>query len=387
MIPYGKQDINQADVDAVIEVLKSDFITQGPQVPLFEKTLLDYCGAKYAIAVNSGTSALHLACLALGLGEGDWLWTSPISFVASANCALYCGAKVDFVDIDPRTYNLSPIALEEKLIQAEKEKRLPKIVIPVHLSGQSCDMKAIRALADKYKFRIIEDASHAIGGRYCDEAIGNCRFSDLTVFSFHPVKIVTTAEGGAVMTNDKALAEKISRFRNHGITRDQEFMTEPAHGCWYYEQIDLGYNYRMTDLQAALGVSQMSRLDEFVERRHVLINSYNDRLKSLPLTLPYQLDDTYTASHLYIVRLQLKNISLSHKQVFERLRDCGIGVNLHYIPIYKQPYYRSMVCAKGVYPCAEEYYSEAISLPMFHLLSCDQMDKVVGALEDILGGS
>ncbi len=384
MIPYGKQAIDQADIDAVVDVLKSDFLTQGPAVPRFEKSLVDYTGARHAVAVNSATSALHIACLALGLGEGDWLWTTPVTFVASANCGRYCGAKVDFVDIDPHTYNLCPRALEEKLALAAEENRLPKIVVPVHLSGQACDMVAIRRLAEHYDFRIIEDASHAIGGRYRGEPIGNCRYSDVTVFSFHPVKIVTTAEGGAALTNDSAVAAKMARYRSHGITREQEFMTEAKHGGWYYEQVELGFNYRMTDLQAALGCSQMARLDQFVDARHALRARYNQLLSVLPVTLPAQIKDAYTASHLYIIRLRLEAISLSHAQVFELLRERGIGVNVHYIPLYRQPYYRSPAFARQTYPCAEAYYAEAISLPMYHSMSREQLHKVVDTLCEIL---
>lgn len=384
MIPYGKQDINQADIDAVVDVLKSDFLTQGPQVPLFEDALKKHTGAKHAVAVNSGTSALHIACLALGLGKGDWLWTTPITFVASANCGLYCGAQVDFVDIDPRTYNLSVSALEEKLALAEKENRLPKIVVPVHLAGQACEMRAIKTLADRYGFSIIEDASHAIGGRYENDPIGNCRYADITVFSFHPVKIVTTAEGGAALTNDPSIAEKLELYRCHGITRDENLMTGESDGPWYYQQVALGFNYRMTDLQAALGVSQMSRIDAFVKNRHSLMQQYNTALSALPITLPKQMDNTYTACHLYIIRLNLNEITLTHRQVFEALRGKGVGVNLHYIPVYKQPYYQNMDYMGGRYPNAESYYAEAISLPIFSLMSDDDLSKVVRDLKDIL---
>ncbi|ART79738.1 UDP-4-amino-4,6-dideoxy-N-acetyl-beta-L-altrosamine transaminase [Oceanisphaera avium] len=301
MIPYGRQDINQADIDAVIEILKSDFLTQGPKVPLFEKTVADYVGSDHAVAVNSATSALHIACLALGLGPGDWLWTSPITFVASANCGLYCGAQVDFVDIDPRTYNLCAKELEKKLITAKQNGTLPKVVIPVHFSGQSCDMQAIHALSKRYGFKIIEDASHAIGGKYKKEPIGNCRYSDITVFSFHPVKIITTAEGGMAMTNNPQLAEKMQLYRSHGITRDPSFMTHEPDGSWYYQQIELGYNYRMTELQAALGISQMQRLDGFITQRHKLAQRYNELLADLPITLPWQHVDSDSSWHLYVI--------------------------------------------------------------------------------------
>lgn len=384
MIPYGKQDINQQDIDSVLDVLKSDFLTQGPQVPAFENALIEHTGAGYALAVNSATSALHIACLALGLGQGDWLWTSPVTFVASANCGLYCGAKVDFVDIDPDTYNMCPKRLEEKLIKAKADGKLPKVVVPVHLCGQPCDMAAIGKLAKEYGFRVIEDASHAIGGRYQDQPIGNCEYSDITVFSFHPVKIVTTAEGGAALTNSKELADKMTLLRSHGITRDPELMQGESHGGWYYQQVDLGFNYRMTELQAALGVTQMQRLDEFVAARHVLSKRYNEILAGLPIVLPYQLEDTYSGLHLFVIRLKVDEISLTHKQVFDALRENGIGVNLHYIPVHTQPYYQSMGFSAGDYPESENYYREAISLPMFHTMTIEQQDQVKVVLEKVL---
>ncbi len=384
MIPYGKQDISQQDIDSVVDVLKSDFLTQGPQVPAFESALTEHSGAQYALAVNSATSALHIACLALGLGEGDWLWTTPVTFVASANCGLYCGAKVDFVDIDSATYNMCPKKLEQKLVTAKATGTLPKVVVPVHLCGQPCDMESIAKLAKEYGFKVIEDASHAIGGQYHEQPIGNCKYSDITVFSFHPVKIVTTAEGGAALTNQKELADKMALLRSHGITRDPEMMTEASHGGWYYQQVDLGFNYRMTELQAALGVSQMQRLDDFVAARHVLSKRYNEILSALPLVLPYQLKDTYSGLHLFVIRLKLDEISLTHKQVFEALRDNGIGVNLHYIPVHTQPYYQSMGFAEGDFPESESYYKEAISLPMFHSMTIEQQDLVKVALEKVL---
>lgn len=380
MIPYGRQDITQADIDAVVEVLHSDFLTQGPQVPLFEQKLADYCGAKHAVAVNSATSALHLACLALGLGPDDWLWTSPITFVASANCGLYCGARVDFVDINPRTYNLCPRALEQKLIVAEREGRLPKIVVPVHLCGEPCDMQAIYALAQRFGFKIIEDASHAVGGKYRGEPIGNCRYSDVTVFSFHPVKIITTAEGGTAMTNDDALAERMALLRSHGITRDRARMTHEPDGPWYYEQVDLGFNYRMTELQAALGISQMDRLDNYVARRHELACRYDVLLAGLPVTTPWRHEENYSGLHLYVIRLQLSGRARTHRNVFESLREQGVGVNLHYIPIHTQPYYQAMGFRAGDFPEAERYYTEAISLPMYPGLSDAQLQSVAKAL-------
>lgn len=384
MIPYGRQDITQADIDAVVEVLHSTNLTQGPAVPRFEQAVLSHCQVKHALAVNSATSALHIACLALGLGPGDWLWTTPITFVASANCGLYCGAQVDFVDIDPRTYNLCPKALEQKLIAAEKVGRLPKIVVPVHLCGQPCDMQAIHALAQRFGFKIIEDASHAIGGKYLGEPVGNCRFSDITVFSFHPVKIITTAEGGMALTNDDKLAERLGLLRSHGITRDPALMTQDMDGPWYYQQVALGYNYRMTDLQGALGASQMNRLEQYVARRHELARRYDELLKDLPLTTPWQHPDGYSGLHLYVIRLQLDKIQKTHLQVFEALRAKDILVNLHYIPVHTQPYYQMMGFAVGQFPEAERYYTEVISIPMYPALSEAQQETVVDAIRCVL---
>ena len=384
MIPYGRQDINQQDIDAVVDVLQSDFLTQGARVPAFEQSVIQACGADYAVAVNSATSALHIACLALGLGKGDWLWTTPNTFVASANCGLYCGAKIDFVDIDPRTYNLCAVELEKKLVVAEQTGKLPKVVIPVHFSGQPCNMQAIHALAQKYGFKIIEDASHAIGGNYQGEPIGNCRYSDITVFSFHPVKIVTTAEGGVAVTNNSELAEKLNLLRSHGITRDEHLMTKPMDGPWYYQQIDLGFNYRMTDMQAALGVSQMQRLHLFVARRHALATRYNQLLQDLSITLPWQHTDSYSGMHLYVIRLQLDKINKNHLEVFQGLRDAGILVNVHYIPVHLQPCYRAMGFVQGQFPQAEQYYSEAISLPMYPTLTDAQQDSIVSTLRELL---
>lgn len=384
LIPYGRQDITDRDIDEVVAVLKSDFLTQGPMVPQFENVVAEYCGAKYALAVNSATSALHIACLALGLHEGDQLWTTPITFVASANCGLYCGAKVDFVDIDPRTYNLCPEALSQKLEKAEREGNLPKIVVAVHLSGQPCDMEAIKKLSDQYGFYIIEDASHAIGGKYKNRPIGNGEYSDITIFSFHPVKIITTGEGGMALTNDAKIAAKMDLLRSHGITRDTKLMANEPDGAWYYEQIDLGFNYRMTDLQAALGLSQIQRLDDYVSQRHILAHRYDTLLAELPLVLPWQHPDSYSGLHLYIVRLNLDQISSSHKRIFDQLREQEIGVNLHYIPIYRQPYYAQFGYSRSDFPQAEAYYSEAISIPMFATLTEDQQDIVCQTLEELL---
>ncbi len=384
MIPYGRQDITQADIDAVVAVLRSDHLTQGPQVPLFEQAVASHVGAKHGLAVNSATSALHIACKALGMGPGDWLWTSPVTFVASANCALYCGAQVDFVDIDPRTYNLCPQALERKLKVAQEQGKLPKVVVPVHLCGQPCDMEAIHALSLQYGFKIIEDASHAIGGRYQGEFIGNGRFSDITVFSFHPVKIITTAEGGMAMTNSDELAHKMALLRSHGITRDPAHMTHEPDGPWYYQQIDLGYNYRMTELQAALGLSQMTRLDSYVASRHTLARRYDVLLADLPITLPWQHPDSYSGLHLYVVRLQLDKLTQTHRQVFEALRAQGIGVNLHYIPVHTQPHYQRMGFKSADFPESQNYYAQAISLPMYQTLTEEQQDRVVAVLKSVL---
>lgn len=383
-IPYGRQSITDDDIQAVIEALKSDWITQGPAIDRFENVVAQYCGAKYAVAVNSATSALHIACLAAELGPGDILWTSPNTFVASANCGLYCGAEVDFVDTDPISYNISVSELEKKLEKGKKDGKLPKVVIPVHFAGQSCEMLKIAELANRYGCTVIEDASHAIGGRYLETPVGSCDYSDITVFSFHPVKIVTTGEGGMVLTNRKDLYERLIRLRSHGITRDPEFMEGESHGPWYYQQIELGFNYRMTDIQAALGTSQMKRLDEFVARRHVLVERYNDELNDLPVTLPRQRPDTYSAFHLYVIRLKLDEINQTHREVFESLRSSAIGVNLHYIPVHTQPYYKRLGFNSGDFPEAEKYYSEAISLPLYPELSDEDQSRVISTLKEVV---
>jgi UDP-4-amino-4,6-dideoxy-N-acetyl-beta-L-altrosamine transaminase len=386
MIRYGQQSINQDDIDAVVKVLTSVNLTQGPTIPAFEGKVAELTGAAHAVAVNSATSALHIACMALELGPGDRLWTSPNTFVASSNCALYCGASVDFVDGDPRTYNMSPAALEAKLIEAERSGTLPKIVVPVHLSGQSCEMEAIHALGQKYGFRIIEDASHAIGGSYQGQPVGNGRYSDITVFSFHPVKIITTAEGGMALTNDDLLAQRLGLYRSHGITRDPELMTKEMEGPWYYQQVALGYNYRMTDIQAALGLSQLTRLTQFIARRHEIADRYQELLADLPLTLPWQHPDSHSAYHLYVIRLQLDKIAVSHRAVFEALRARDIMVNLHYIPVHTQPFYQKMGFKEGDFPEAEAYYREAISIPMHPSLSDDDQIFVADALRQALAG-
>ena len=380
MIPYGRQDINQADIDAVVNVLRSDFLTQGPVVPAFENAVAMHCGVRHAVAVNSATSALHIACLALGVANGDIVWTSPITFVASANCARYCGADVDFVDIDPLTYNMSVECLRAKLEAAQKIGKLPKVVIPVHLCGQSCDMAAIHALGQQYGFKIIEDASHSIGGTYRGEPVGNCRFSDITVFSFHPVKIITTGEGGMAVTNDDKLASHMARLRTHGITRDPAEMTHAPDGPWYYQQLELGLNYRLTDIHAALGLSQMKRLDSFVSTRNQIANRYTKMLANLPVTVQLQPSDVYSAFHLYVIRLLLPKTKKTHREVFEALRATGIGVNLHYIPVYRQPYYGRMGFNPLHFPESEGYYAEAISIPMYSGITEDQQDQVVVAL-------
>ena len=388
MIPYGRQDISEDDIDAVCEVLKSDFLTQGPKVPAFEEAVRLKVGAKHAVAVNSATSALHISCLALGLGADDILWTSPITFVASANCALYCGAKVDFVDIDPETYNLSVEQLELKLEDAERLNQLPKILVCVHFSGQSCDMERIWELSLKYGFFVIEDASHAIGGKYKNRYIGGCAYSHITVFSFHPVKIVTTAEGGLATTNDPVLAKNLMLLRSHGITRNEQEMKRQSDGPWYYEQIALGFNYRMTELQGALGISQLERLDEFVARRNKLADRYDHLFRDLPVELPRQRLDSYSARHLYVVRLQFENREM-HRLFFNLMRSNGVGVNLHYIPVHLQPVYREMGFTEGNYPEAEKYYVEAVSLPLFSSMTDSQQDEVVNVIKlalDILRG-
>jgi len=385
MIPYGRQDISQDDIDVVVKVLQSDFLTQGPMVPKFEQAVAQYCGAQFAVAVNSATSALHIACLALDLGPGDTLWTSPNTFVASANCALYCGAKIDFVDIDPLTYNMSVEHLAHKLVEAKKTNTLPKIVVPVHFAGQSCDMKAIKALAQEYGFFIIEDASHAIGGKYLNEPVGNCKYSDVTVFSFHPVKIITTAEGGMAMTNNPTLASNLQRYRSHGISTNQADMSpRPSDEIWNYQQIKLGLNYRMTDIQAALGLSQMNRIDEFIAKRHVIAKRYNEALINLPIKTPWQLPDTCSAYHLYPICLETNQINKTQREVYDEIIAAGISVNLHYIPVYRQPYYEALGFKKDYCPNAEAYFKSVLTIPMYSALTANQQSHCCYVLNDIL---
>lgn len=384
MIPYGRQTISDADVEAVVRVLHSDFLTQGPEVPLFEKTIADYCGARFGVAVNSATSALHIACMALGVGPGDVVWTSPITFVASANCARYCGADVDFVDIDPVTYNLCPQKLADKLKHAEASGRLPKVIVPVHFSGLPCDMASIHALAQQYGIRVIEDASHAIGGSYQGEKIGNCRYSDITVFSFHPVKIITTAEGGLATTQSADLAQKMQDFRSHGITRDATRLQLTSEGAWYYEQHALGFNYRMTEMQAALGSSQFAHLDAWVDRRHLLADVYDKELSNLPLVLPQRSAQSRSGLHLYVVQVDEGRAKQSRRAVFDALRSSGVGVNVHYIPVHLQPDYQRLGFSQGQFPLSEAYYARCISLPMFVGLDDDTLHTVIRALQKIL---
>ena len=382
MIPYGRQEIIQADIEAVEKVLKSDWITQGPVIEKFEQAVAGYSGAVHGVAVNSATSALHSACLALDLGPRDRLWTSPNTFVASANCALYCGANIDFVDIDPGTFNMSITALEAKLREAEISGLLPKIVIPVHFAGQSCDMRAIRSLADHYGFRIIEDASHAIGGRYLDDPVGSCSYSDITVFSFHPVKIITTGEGGMALTNDPELADRMRCLRNHGITRDPALMSREPEGPWCYQQIQLGHNFRLTDMQAALGLSQLVRLDEYVRYRNEIASKYDELLSEFPVELQVRNSNSYSAFHIYVIRLKLNESGRTRHEVYSRMRASGIGVNVHYIPVHTQPYYQALGFKQGDFPEAELYYANALTLPIFPGLTDAEQRTVVETLHE-----
>lgn len=382
LIPYGRQHIDKADIAAVVEALQSDWLTQGPAIARFERAVADRCGARHAVAVSNATAALHLACLALGLGRGDSLWTSPNTFVASANCALYCGATVDFVDIDPGTLNLSPLALEEKLHSSSAAGTLPKVLVPVHFGGQPCEMERISTLATAYGCGVIEDASHAIGARYRGKPTGCCEYSDITVFSFHPVKIMTTGEGGMLLTNRDDLYEKLMLLRTHGITRDAGKMTRAPEGYWYYEQTELGFNYRITDLQAALGFSQLARLDDFLDRRRQLVARYRDLLQDLPVGVQENAESTQSAFHLFPIRIDAERAGVDRATVFGRLRDRGIGVNVHYIPVHTQPYYAARGFRRGQFPQAELYYAQAISLPLYFGLSDDDQNRIVKALRE-----
>ena len=386
MIYYGKQDINEADIQAVEAVLRSDFLTQGPAIERFEQRVATYCGVKYAVAVCNATSALHIACLAAGLGKGDLLWTSPITFVASANCARYCGADVDFVDIDENTYNMSASALEQKRQEANRQGRLPKIVVPVHMAGQSCDMRAIKKLSEEYGFTLLEDASHCVGADYADTKVGSCAYSDMAVLSFHPVKIITTGEGGMVLTNDAALYEQLCLYRSHGITRDPKHMTKESDGDWYYQQVALGFNYRMTDIQAALGASQMDRLDEFVARRRFLAARYDELLQDLPLKTPFVLDGAQPSWHLYIVRIDFDRVHKTKQQIFTEMRARGIALNLHYIPVHTQPYYEALGFHAEDCPAAMAYYHEALTLPLYPCMTDAEQEMVARALREVLIG-
>lgn len=383
MIPYGRQNISDEDIKAVVDVLKSDFLTQGPKVPEFEQKISDLCQAHFAIAVNSATSALHIACLALGVQQDDLVWTSPVSFVASSNCALYCGAQVDFVDIDLSSGNISAQSLKEKLEQAKHKQQLPKVLIAVHLAGQPCDMKEIYELASAYDIKVIEDASHAIGARYLGSPVGNCQFSDITIFSFHPVKIITSAEGGMALTNCPSLSKKLKLLRSHGIVSDPEELTEPSHGPWYYQQIDLGFNYRMTELQAALGLSQLSRLSQFVETRNALAQRYDEAFKDTSLTLLTPNNDKYSSYHLYIILLPFDCAS-RHKETVISLRQMNICGHVHYIPIHLQPFYQNMGFESGDFPNAEQYYLNAISIPLYPDLTEENQNYIIESVKSLL---
>lgn len=383
-LPYGRQSINQADIDAVVAVLQSDWLTQGPMIEQFERAIADYCGVKYAVAVSNATAALHLACLAISLGSGDRLWTSPNTFVASANCARYCLADVDFVDIDPRTYNLSILALEQKLIQAAQSNTLPKVILPVHFAGQSCNMESIAALAKTHGIYVIEDASHALGGSYHGHKVGACKFSDMAIFSFHPVKMITTGEGGMIVTDRLDLYQKLKQLRSHGIVQDPSLMAKKNPNPWDYEQQTLGFNYRLTDIQAALGLSQLQRLDQFVTRRQALSNRYQDKLQDLPIQQPIALSSTQSSHHLYVIRLKLDKIDRSKQEIFTMLRERGIGVQIHYIPVHTQPYYRELGFDWGDFPEAESYYQEAISLPIHYDLSDEEQSYIIQTLKEVI---
>ncbi len=384
MIPYGHQQISDEDIDAVIKTLKSDWLTQGPNIKEFEDAVCDEVCSKFAVSSNSATSSLHIACKALELSKGDLVWTSPNSFVASANAAIYCGAEVDFVDIDPHSYNICVKKLEQKLINAEKNNCLPKIIIPVHYAGQSCDMKEIFRLSKIYEFSIIEDASHAIGAKYENKSIGNCKYSDITVFSFHPVKIITTAEGGMATTNDKKIAEKLRQYRSHGITRDKNSFGEVDNDeIWNYQQISLGFNYRMNDIQASLGLSQLKKVDEFVIKRHEIANFYNTKLNGMGIVLPYQFDNTFSSFHLYPIRISIAKCGINQLRLYKHLREKDIGVNLHYIPIYRHPFFEKRGFKKGYCQEAEKHFREVITLPIYPGLSLENQKYIVESIKEV----
>ena len=383
IIPYGRQSISETDIQAVVDVLRSDFLTQGPVVPAFEQAVASYCHARHGVAVSNATAALHIACLALDLGPGDLLWTSPITFVASANCGLYCGAQVDFVDIDPHTFNMSPVTLEKKLIAAKLQGKLPKVVVPVHMCGQPCDMAAIHALSLKYGFKIIEDASHAIGAKYKGEPVGNCRYSDITVFSFHPVKIITTAEGGMALTNDAKLAKKMTLLRSHGISSTAEDMVQrPVDEIWNYQQIDLGFNYRMTELQAALGLSQLQKLDQFVGTRQTIASYYDHALSGVDIQTPWQHPDALSSFHLYPIQVTATS-GIDQQSLYQALTRAGVLVNLHYIPVYRQPYYARLGFKPGYCPHAEDYFKSSISIPVYASMTETQQQRVVELIQSL----
>ena len=383
-IPYGHQSLSETDYESVLDVLKSDFLTQGDTVPKFEASIAEYVSSKYGVATNSGTTALHIACKALGLEENDWLWTSPNSFVASSNAALYCGAKIDFIDIDSNTYNLDINVLKTKLEEAETKNQLPKIIMPVHFAGQSCEMKQIKDLSEKYGFYIIEDAAHALGGQYLGKNIGDCSYSDVCVFSFHPVKSITTAEGGMAVTNNQELFESMQSLRTHGMKRRNLSKNNDLHGPWISEMTQLGFNYRMNDIQAALGISQLNRLDQFISKRNEIANYYTSELSHLPLSIQEIQRDCYSAFHLYVVRLQLEKTNKTRDQFMEKLLDFGIGASIHYQPIHLHPFYEQMGFKKGDFPMAEEYYKRAISIPMFPDLKKSELKYIVECISEAL---